>query len=178
MRLPFVLVLAACSSKSAPPPPAAGSAPTPINMHPMPPRQDVSKRSDLPRKIQSLVPKHGIYAAGGGLTSAAWRIIIDADAGTIYQGTAAKPNAPSYGPMDKETTTLLADADKQRLVQLAASARGEKASAAPPTPNADYDEILAVLDGDTAFFENGYGPIQQPIAAQLIADLKKTAAQP
>ncbi len=168
-------VLFACS-KSAPPPapaPAEGSA-VAIDMHPAPKQPHVATRADLPPKIKKLVPQHGIYAAGGGLTSAPWRIVVDTDANTIYRGAGTKHNAPSFGPMETEATAPLADADKQRLMQLATDLKGEKAQPVL-TPNADYDEILAVIDGDAAFFANGFGPMKAPIAVKLIADLRKTA---
>src|ERR1700733_5614880 len=62
----------------------------------------ITPRAQLPKVIQPLLPKHGIYAAGGGLTSSAWRVVVDADAASVRAGTSAKPSAPSYGALDKQ----------------------------------------------------------------------------
>lgn len=176
MRLPFVLLLAACSSKTPPAPaPAPGSARPPVIASAEHVKTHVATHADLPRAIQKLVPAHGLYAAGGGLTSSPWRIIVDIDAKTISSGTAAKHNAPSFGPMDAEASHPLADDDKQRLMQLASASRSEPQIGLPHAPTADYDEILVVADGDDVFFENGFGPIRRPNATKLIAELRKLA---
>ena len=35
----------------------------------------VTPRSKLPAAIQPLLPRHGVYVAGGGLVSSAWRVV-------------------------------------------------------------------------------------------------------
>jgi len=77
--------------------------------------------------VLALVPNHGIYAAGGGLTSSAWRVVVDYDAKTIASGTTAQHGAPSYGKLDHEATKQLADADRDRLAR-----RGNDAWLEPP----------------------------------------------
>ena len=38
-----------------------------------PAAREITPRAKLPAAIQPVVPKHGIYAAGGGLMSPPWR---------------------------------------------------------------------------------------------------------
>ncbi len=135
----------------------------------------LTPRDQLPKPIQPLLPRRGIYAAGGGLVSSAWRIVVDRDAKTIYRGTAAGPNAPSFGKMDGEATKDLSPANDTHLTELAEAAWREPPSAAPPRPTADYDEILIVVDGNDAFFLEGFGPIRQPAAAKAIEELRAAA---
>ena len=42
-------------------------------------------------------------------------------------------------------------------------------------PTADYDEIFVVLDGDDAFYLQGFGPIRRPVAAQAIIEFRAAA---
>ncbi len=50
---------------------------------------------------------------------------------------------------------------------------------APPkeavNPTADYDEIFVVLDGDDAFYLQGFGPIRRPVAAKAIIEFRAAA---
>ena len=163
----FLTSVAACSDPAPPAvnPPGRGSQA----------KRPITPRSKLPDVIQPLVPKHGIYAAGGGHVSSAWRVVIDTDARTIFGGTASKPNTPSYGPMDKQTTKQLTPANEQLLTKLADDAWTEPGPATPPSPTVDYGEIFIVLDGDDTFFLEGYGPIRQPLAAKAIIELRAAA---
>ena len=141
---------------------------------PLPDRQ-ITAREQLPQPIQALLPQRGIYAAGGGMVSSAWRIVVDRDAKTIYRGTAAGPNAPSFGKMDTEATKPLSPRNDRHLAELAEAAWREP----PPTEHrhatADYDEVLIVVDGPDAYFVQGEGPIEQPAAANLIVELRAAA---
>ena len=109
------------------------------------------------------------------LVSSAWRVVLDLDGKTIYAGSRARPNAPSFGPMDKETTKDLSQRNQELLMGLANAAWAEPASKDPPNPTADYDELFVVLEGDDTFYLDGYGPIRQPGAAKAIVELRAAA---
>jgi hypothetical protein len=134
----------------------------------------LTPRDQLPKVVQPLLPQHGIYAAGGGMVSSAWRIVVDRDAKTIYVGTAQGANAPSFGKMDKETTKPLSQRNDAHLMELAEAAWREPPGR-PMNATADYDEVLIVVDGADAFFLQGYGPIQAPAAAKVIEELRAAA---
>jgi hypothetical protein len=165
MRTLLVIVaLAACGGN----PPAP--VPPPLTARPITPR------AKLPAAIQPFVPQHGIYAAGGGLTSAPWRVVVDTDANTIYAGSSVQQNASSIGKLDREATNPLTVPNRDHLMKLANQAWLEAPPATPLEPIADYDEILVVADGDDTFYLDGYGPIHRPIAASLIQDLRAAGA--
>ena len=160
-----ILVLASCASDGAKPPHNTSNAMNRV----------VTPRSKLPAAIQPLLPKHGVYVAGGGLVSSAWRVVLDLDAKTLYGGSAAKPNAPSFGPMDKENKKDLSQRNEELLMGLANAAWHEPPSTEPVNPTADYDEVFIVLEGDDTFFLQGFGPIRQPGAAKAIVELRAAA---
>jgi hypothetical protein len=135
-------------------------------------QRQVTPRAKLPAAIQPLLPKHGIYAAGGGLTSAPWRVVVDTDAMTIFAGSSVQQNAPSFGKLDKEATNPLTAPNRDHLMKLAADAWSEPEPATRAEPIADYDEILVVADGDDTFYLEGYGPIRRTAAAKLLTDLR------
>ncbi len=159
------LVLASCASDGAKPPHNTSNA---MN-------RPITPRSKLPAAIQPLLPKHGVYVAGGGLVSSAWRVVLDLDAKTLYGGSAATPNAPSFGPMDKENRKDLSQRNEELLMGLANAAWHEPPSTDPLNPTADYDEIFIVLEGDDTFYLQGFGPIRQPAAAKAIVELRAAA---
>lgn len=134
----------------------------------------ITPRDNLPTVIKPLLPQRGFYAAGGGLVSSAWRVVVDRDAKTIFAGTAAGPNAASFGKLDSETTRPLSARNEAHLTELAEAAWREP-PAAPSSPTADYDEILIIVDGEDAFFLQGFGPIRQPAAAKAILELRAAA---
>jgi len=137
------------------------------------PRAAEARRA-LPAVAAPLVPRRGIYAAGGGLTSSPWRAIVDLDAKTLAAGRSSAANAPSYGKLDEEKRRALDDEELADLVALADRAWREPA--APfAQPIADYDEILIVADGDDTFFLQGFGPIRAAEAAALVARLRTAA---
>jgi hypothetical protein len=137
------------------------------------PARDITPRTDIVAAVRPGVPQHGIYAAGGGLTSSAWRIVVDFDANTIYIGSNDKSGSSSIGKLPKEKTKKLSPADRDRLRKLAEAAWTEKVTAAPPHPQADYDELLIVGDGKDTFYLDGYGPIRRKAAAAVIDALRK-----
>jgi hypothetical protein len=157
-------LLAACGSDT----PAPRSTTTAMT-------RPITPRSKLPAAIQPLLPRHGVYVAGGGLVSTPWRVVLDLEAKTLYGGTSSKANAPSFGAMDKETKKDLSPRNEQLLMRLVNDAWGE----APPTessdPTADYDEIFVVLSGNDTFYLDGYGPIRRPLAAKAIVELRAAA---
>jgi hypothetical protein len=159
----LVLSLLACSS---PPPPT---------QQPTTGKRAITPRTKLPAAIQPLLPARGVYIAGGGLVSSAWRVVVDLDKKTIYGGSAKGSNAPSMGRMDKEDTKELSSRNEQHLMKIAEDVWREIPPQAPVDPTADYDEIFVILDGDNAFFLQGYGPIRRPIAAKAIIEFRAAA---
>lgn len=138
-------------------------------------RTEVTQRSKLPPAIQKLLPVHGVYIAGGGLVSSAWRVVVDYDKKTIYGGSQKASNAPSFGPMSKEVTNPLSQRNEVHLARLAEDVWREEPPKEPVDPTVDYDEIFVVLDGDDTFFLQGYGPIRRPIAAKAIIEFRAAA---
>ena len=159
-----VCVLAACGGDRPPP-----RTTTNANARP------VTPRSKLPAAIQPLLPRHGVYVAGGGLVSSAWRVILDLEAKTLYGGTASASNAPSTGPMEKEANKDLSQRNEQLLMELANAAWNEVPPAEEMDPTVDYDEVFIVVSGDDAFFLQGHGPIRRPLAAKAIIELRAAA---
>jgi hypothetical protein len=158
------LVIGACGDTSSP------TTPT------KPAKREITPRAKLPVAIQPVVPKHGIYAAGGGLMSPPWRVVVDTDADTIYAGSSTQANAPSMDKLEKESTKPLTPANKQRLMDMASSVWTEPRPTTLDDPTADYDEILVVADGDDTFYLQGFGPIHRPLAAKLITELRAAGA--
>ena len=107
--------------------------------------------------------------------SSAWRVVVDCDARTITGGTAAAHGAPSYGKLDREATHPVTDAECMHLAQRFEAARLEPPPDQPPSPIADYGELMILANGDDIFYFDGYGPIRQPRAAELIRELRTLA---
>jgi hypothetical protein len=160
-RLLVALLVVGCGTDHSP-------AATPV----APAVRPLTARNKLPANVAPLVPQHGIYAAGGGLTSAPWRVVVDDDANTLFAGASKQSNAPSFGKLEKEQTQPLSPRNKDYFAKMADDAWREPAPAAPAEPTADYDEILIVCDGPDCFFLEGYGPIKRPAAAKLIEMLR------
>jgi hypothetical protein len=163
-RLLVLIVLAACSTEAAPPPQAA-----------KPVAREITPRSKLPRALQAVVPQHGVYAAGGGLMSSPWRVVVDTDANTIYGGSGKQAGESSLDKLEHERTQPLTPRNRDRLVALANDAWTEPVPATRPDPIADYDEILIVADGESCFYLDGYGPIKRPLAAKTIEEMRAAA---
>src|SRR5215216_4323401 len=94
VRLALLVLVASCADSQSSPPTQPQPAPMTSDRH-------VTPRDKLPDVIKPLLPQRGFYAAGGGLVSSAWRVVVDRDVKTIFAGTAAGPNAPSFGKLDK-----------------------------------------------------------------------------
>ena len=159
-----VCLMTACGGDKPPPRSTANANTRPI-----------TPRTKLPAAIQPLLPRHGVYVAGGGLVSSAWRIVLDLEGKTLYAGTASASNAPSFGPMDKESKKNLSQRNEQLLMELANAAWTEAPPDEPADPTADYDEVFIVVSGDDAFYLQGFGPIRQPLAAKAIVELRAAA---
>jgi hypothetical protein len=160
-----VLVTGACHD---PPPPVQG--PVITNK-----RTEVTPRSKLPAAILPLLPARGVYIAGGGLVSSAWRVVVDYDKKTIYGGSAKTANASSFGAMDKESTRELSPRNEVHLTKIAEDVWREAPPKESTDPTADYDEIFVVLDGDDAFYLQGFGPIRRAVASKAIIEFRAAA---
>jgi hypothetical protein len=169
LRLLALAALAAgCGSETSSDKPATPNTSNAMN-------REITPRAKLPAAIQPLLPRNGVYAAGGGLVSSAWRVVLDLDARTIYGGTTRAANAPSFGPMERESTKPLSARNQELLMGLAHAAWSEPAPREPPSPTADYDELFIVLEGDDTLFVEGFGPIRRPGAAKAIVELRAAA---
>ena len=125
-------------------------------------------RDKLPKVVQPLLPERGIYAAGGGTTSAPWRVTLSLD-GKLAAGAAS--SGASFADM-KTTETKLDEATLREVVALADRAWREPRTA-PAQPTADYDEIVVFVDGKDAWLIEGYGPLAGGAAEALVARLRK-----
>ncbi|HEY4058463.1 MAG TPA: hypothetical protein VGM39_17745 [Kofleriaceae bacterium] len=163
-------LVAACSTTPAPAPQTATPTTTATTG-----QREITPRSKLPPALLPLLPKNGIYASGGGLTSPPWRIVVDLDAKTIFVGQSTKPNAPSTGKLEKEQIKDLSARNGAYLMGFAQTAWTEVPPTTPPEPIADYDEVLVVLQGEDTFYLEGYGPIRRPEAAKTIVELRAAA---
>ncbi len=151
-RAAVVLVLLACARH---PEFARGERPT-------------VPRDKLPKVVQPLLPGRGIYAAGGGLTSAPWRIRLTL-AGELRAGTAKAGG--SFVEMT-ERIKRLDETTLRGVIELADRAWREQRE---PNlhPTADYDEILIFVDGKDGWLVEGYGPLRGGAAEELVARLRK-----
>ena len=160
-RIVLVLMLVACGGSK--PPPRRPPEPT-----------DVA-RSQVPPEIQKLLPKRGVYLAGGGDKSPVFRVVVDTDAKTIYTGSAPAAS-PLHGAMAEERTRELTPRNEQHLMKLCADALAEPAPKEGPDPVVGYDEFLVIADGDKVFFLRGHGPIKRQRAIKAIEALRAAAA--
>ena len=165
-RLVLVMMLAGSAA-------ACGGSPQPAPAQPGP-RTSIARR-ELPPEIQPLVPRHGVYVAGGGEKSEVFRVIVDTDAKTIYSGKGPAASA-MHGKLADERTRELTPANEQHLMRLCADAWAEPAPTTEPDPVAGYDEFFVIADGDELFFVEGHGPIKRPKAVQAIEALRAAAA--
>ncbi|MCA9562014.1 MAG: hypothetical protein KC561_00930 [Myxococcales bacterium] len=139
------------------------------------PRPSVT-RDTLPPPIQELLPTRAIYAAGGGLTSSAWRIVIDLDEDTIFLGRSEADNASTVGEMDREYSGAIPPTDLAVLIALA-DVTWREGYELPEDIIADYDEIIVLVDGDDAIMLEGFGPFRAPSAAfDLVEGLRAAAS--
>lgn len=125
-------------------------------------------REKLPKVVQPLLPDRGIYAAGGGSTSAPWRVTLTLD-GDLVAGAAT--SGASFADM-KTSRKKLDPATLREVVTLADRAWREPREA-PTHPTADYDEIVIFVDGKDAWLIEGYGPLAGGAAEALMTRLRK-----
>src|SRR5690606_23073982 len=128
-RLVMVAALALCTL-------ACSSSPPPEPVHPAP-RPTIARR-ELPAEIQPLVPRHGVFLAGGGERSQVFRVIVDTDAKTIYTGKAPAAT-PLHGALADERTRELTPRNEKHLMRLCADAWSEPPAARAPDPVEGYD---------------------------------------
>jgi hypothetical protein len=146
------------------------SASEPSARSPSGSRLEVVKRDTLPKAIEPLVPKHGIYAAGGGLMSSPWRIVLDYDAKQVKFGRDKKVRAPSFAEMAETGARAVGD-ETLSVVHIADKSLRE-AEIARTSPIADYSEIVIACKGDDCIYYNPYGPARAPEAQQLLKVLR------
>lgn len=158
------LALASVVGCGGPPPPPATPAP----------RTSIARR-ELPAEIQPLVPRRGVYLAGGGEKSEVFRVVVDTDAKTIYTGKGPAAS-PLHGTLPDQRTRELTPRNEEHLMRLCADAWAEPAPASAPDPVDGYDEFFIVADGDELFFVQGHGPIRRPKAVKAIEALRAAAA--
>jgi hypothetical protein len=151
---------------AGPPPPAATFAKR---------KRHAQRREVVPDDVLALLPWQGIYAAGGGLSSPSWRVVVTLQ-GDLRAGSNSRPGSSSTALVDKKRTKIGGEVLAQ-LVALADAAWRER-PARPAPPSADYGEILVVADGADVFLLDPKGPITAGPAAQLLARLKAAAAAP
>jgi hypothetical protein len=132
------------------------------------------ERTTVPEKLQPLLPWQGIYAAGGGVVSSAWRVVVTLE-GDLRAGSNDKPGSSSIALVDKKRRKL-DPAVLRDLIALADKAWREKRPLAAPGL-ADYSELLVVADGANVFLLDGMGPIRGGAAAELIKRLQAEAAK-
>jgi hypothetical protein len=162
----MLVLVAGCADKAPAPPVQAPPQPTA--------ERRITSRDKLPDVVKPLLPQRGFYAAGGGMVSSAWRVVVDRDAKTIYSGTAAGANAASFGKMDQEATKPLSQRNDAHLTEVCEAAWREP-PVKPTDATVDYEEILIIVDGDSAFYLQGFGPIKSPAAAKAIEELRAAA---
>jgi hypothetical protein len=130
-------------------------------------------RTVVPDEVLALLPWKGIYAAGGGSSSPAWRVVVTLE-GDLRAGSNARPGSSTTALLDKTRTKLTPDALTQ-LLKLADRAWREK-PARGASMGDDYFETLVVADGEEVFLLDPKGPITGGAAAALLTALKAHAA--
>ena len=186
MRCALLAMLAACRSGPDPAIPAADDSiertqpprPRPNAMSfSSDPRPERDRRI-VPQALAPQLPRRGIYAAGGGIVSSAWRGSIDLETANASFGQSTASGASSIGTMERQWSTQLDAQQLQTLVEAADAAWREPPPDGPPNPTADYSELLVLCDGDAIHYHDGYGPIRRPRAAELIERLRALLQAP
>lgn len=149
------------------------SPPVPVQRFSQEPGRRSTPLSRVPEVIRAGLPNQAIYAAGGGLTSTAWRVVLEVS-GRVTAGRGDSPGGPSHGPLPITWSAGVPFAQVRELVQLADRVWREARS---PNlhPTADYDEVLAMRDDGDVFFAQGFGRLRGGAAEQLIARLRRVA---
>jgi hypothetical protein len=127
---------------------------------PSPQAQHVTKRAALPEELRDRVPTHGVFVwLAGGEGSELYT--FDRDASTL-KVLSARPGQP-----DEVKTKTLSAAEAKQLWDLAQAAWRE-GTPPPREPHLDYNETLAVGDGDATFVFDGGGSIETKAATAAI----------
>jgi hypothetical protein len=137
---------------------------------PGPPR-DMASCDKAPKVVRPHLPKVGVYAAGGGLTSAAWRVSVDLRSGDARFGSNPKANSPSYGRMARQAFATL---PKDVITMLIARAESLQIAAigVPGHPIVDYQELIVLTGANGCAVFDGYGPFVEGPARELITALR------
>lgn len=134
------------------------------------PRTAVS-RDTLPAAVRPHLPQRGIYAAGGGIVSSSWRIVVDLQTGILVAGENPEPNSRSFGTMPHLLRVYLPASVLKELVALA-DALWRVPRSRSEHPTADYDELIVLADGGDGFKLQGFGPIRSAPGKALIDRLR------
>ncbi|MGD0527404.1 MAG: hypothetical protein ABSE49_19845 [Polyangiaceae bacterium] len=171
------LALVACKGDDPPPPapaPSASAAPAADPFGPLVGDRRNTSLDQIPATIRPLLPKHGIYAGGGGSATTPWRAVVDLSAGTISTATSKTVGILPFMPLDPPTTRPITDAERALFTGLAEHAWREQMPVLTH-PTGDYGEVLVAVDDAQAFYLDGFGPITPASAAALVRDLKAIA---
>ncbi|HUJ57011.1 MAG TPA: hypothetical protein VLX92_00805 [Kofleriaceae bacterium] len=153
-------VLVGCAPAAAPPPAPRPPAP------PATPRR-VTPLAGVPDYVVQYLPAHGIYVDIGG-EEGSETIALDRETGRLRVRLAHEGRPPAI------SERALPRREVDRLWSLAEAAWRE-----PPPPAhervLDFDELLAMRDGNDAFYLDGGGKITPPAAAELVEAMAKAA---
>lgn len=107
------------------------------------------------------------------MTSTPWRVVLRLS-GALTAGEGRRPAGASYGELARSWSARVDEVELRRIVEIANRAWRE---ARPPNrrPTADYDEVLAMRDGDDYFFAQGFGPLRGGAAEELVRALRRAA---
>lgn len=127
----------------------------------------------VPEVIRTRLQNNSIYAAGGGLTSTPWRVVLSLY-GAVYAGVGDQAGAASHERLTHEWSARISDPELHRIVMVADRAWREQQ---PPNlhPTADYDEVVALRDPSGVFFAQGFGRFRGGALAELVAIVRRTA---
>ena len=98
-------------------------------------------------------------------------MVVDLDSRQLFTGVNPRMSSSSFGPMPKHKKIKLRFEDAARIVRMADRVWRAK-HAVPARPIADYQEIIILVDGDEAFYLEGFGPIRSPEGKALLKKLQ------
>jgi hypothetical protein len=131
-------------------------------------------RASVPEVVRANLPQHGIYAAGGGLTSGSWRITVDYKTGTMVWGRNKAQNSKSFEPMPESGSKVLGE-ETLSVLHIHERAYTSEGLDSPRNPNADYSDYVVIADGDKVFTRDHYGPARGEAATRLLRTLRAAA---
>jgi hypothetical protein len=148
------------------------SPPVPVQRFSREPGRRNTPLARVPEVIRARLPNQAIYAAGGGLTSEPWRVVLETG-GRMTAGR-GDSGGPSHGSLPITWAATVPFAQVREIVVLGDRAWREDRS---PTrhPTADYDEVLAMRDDGEVFFAQGFGPLRGGAAELLLTRLRQLA---